>query len=144
MHGYLGWEGAAARGVIDALKAKPGTLQVTGRVALGVVNTTFRHPDTMANVVIADCSDWATHYPEYRRPAVQVSSSNGRTHCYEDATAFAKNNRRFATGGRRRSPAQIPQSRMRNQIKSHLQNGGKGFDPPIREAVQLLVTQDNQ
>ena len=32
--------------------------------------------------------------------------------------------------------------RMRNQIKSYLQNGGAGFDPPIREAVQLLVMQD--
>ena len=34
--------------------------------------------------------------------------------------------------------------RMRNQIKSDLQNGGTRFDPPIREAEQLLVTQDNQ
>lgn len=34
--------------------------------------------------------------------------------------------------------------RMRNQTKSYLQNGGTGFDPPIREAVRLLVTRDNQ
>lgn len=33
--------------------------------------------------------------------------------------------------------------RMRSQIKSHLQNGGTGFDPPIREAVQLLVMKDS-
>lgn len=32
--------------------------------------------------------------------------------------------------------------RMRNQITAYLQNGGTGFDPPIREAVQLLVTKN--
>lgn len=32
--------------------------------------------------------------------------------------------------------------RMRNQITAYLKNGGTGFDPPIREAVQLLVTKD--
>jgi formate dehydrogenase subunit delta len=32
--------------------------------------------------------------------------------------------------------------RMRNEIKSYLQDGGAGFDPAIREAVQLLVMQD--
>jgi hypothetical protein len=34
--------------------------------------------------------------------------------------------------------------RLRDEIKSDLQNGGTGFDPPMREAVQLLVMQDNQ
>ncbi|MGX9389380.1 hypothetical protein ACWX0K_12710 [Nitrobacteraceae bacterium UC4446_H13] len=29
-------------------------------------------------------------------------------------------------------------------MKSDLQNGGTGFDPPMREAVQRLVMQDNQ
>lgn len=32
--------------------------------------------------------------------------------------------------------------RMRNEIKSRLENGGVGFDPPVREAVELLVIQD--
>jgi hypothetical protein len=34
--------------------------------------------------------------------------------------------------------------RLRDEIKSDLRNGGTGFDPPMREAVQRLVTQDNQ
>jgi hypothetical protein len=34
--------------------------------------------------------------------------------------------------------------RLRDEIKSDLRNGGTGFDPPMREAVQLLVMQDNQ
>ncbi|MBC2667531.1 formate dehydrogenase subunit alpha [Novosphingobium piscinae] len=50
---------------------------VTDRVAPGVVYTTFHHPDTQANVVTTDNSDWATNCPEYKVTAVQVSASNG-------------------------------------------------------------------
>jgi formate dehydrogenase major subunit len=52
---------------------------VTDRVAPGVVYTTFHHPDTQANVVTTDYSDWATNCPEYKVTAVQVSRSNGPT-----------------------------------------------------------------
>jgi formate dehydrogenase major subunit len=52
---------------------------VTDRVAPGVVYTTFHHPDTQANVVTTDFSDWATNCPEYKVTAVQVSRSNGPT-----------------------------------------------------------------
>ena len=45
--------------------------------APGVVYTTFHHPDTQANVVTTDISDWATNCPEYKVTAVQVSPSNG-------------------------------------------------------------------
>jgi predicted molibdopterin-dependent oxidoreductase YjgC len=30
-----------------------------------VVYTTFHHPDTQANVITTDFSDWATNCPEY-------------------------------------------------------------------------------
>ena len=50
---------------------------VTDRVAPGVVYTTFHHPDTQANVVTTEFSDWATNCPEYKVTAVQVSPSNG-------------------------------------------------------------------
>ena len=50
---------------------------ITDRVAPGVVYTTFHHPDTQANVVTTDYSDWATNCPEYKVTAVQVSPSNG-------------------------------------------------------------------
>jgi formate dehydrogenase major subunit len=52
---------------------------LTDRVAPGVVYTTFHHPDTQANVVTTDYSDWATNCPEYKVTAVQVSPSNGPT-----------------------------------------------------------------
>ena len=42
----------------------------------GVVYTTFHHPDTQANVITTDYSDWATNCPEYKVTAVQVSPSN--------------------------------------------------------------------
>jgi formate dehydrogenase major subunit len=47
--------------------------------APGVVYTTFHHPDTQANVITTDFSDWATNCPEYKVTAVQVSPSNGPT-----------------------------------------------------------------
>ena len=50
---------------------------LTERVAAGVVYTTFHHPDTQANVITTDFSDWATNCPEYKVTAVQVSPSNG-------------------------------------------------------------------
>jgi formate dehydrogenase major subunit len=51
--------------------------RITDRVAPGVVYTTFHHPETQANVVTTDYSDWATNCPEYKVTAVQVSPSNG-------------------------------------------------------------------
>jgi formate dehydrogenase major subunit len=38
-----------------------------------VVYTTFHHPETGANVITTDNSDWATNCPEYKVTAVQVS-----------------------------------------------------------------------
>src|SRR3546814_2889094 len=37
---------------------------ITERVAPGVVYTTFHHPETQANVITTDYSDWATTCPE--------------------------------------------------------------------------------
>ena len=61
---------------------------ITERVAPGVVYTTFHHPDTQANVITTDFSDWATNCPEYKVTAVQVAPSNGPTRLagrYDDA-----------------------------------------------------------
>ena len=71
---------AAERGVNDgdtvALTSRVGetTLpaHITDRVPQGVVYTTFHHPETGANVVTTDYSDWATNCPEYKVTAVQV------------------------------------------------------------------------
>jgi formate dehydrogenase major subunit len=49
---------------------------VTDRVPPGIVYTTFHHPESGANVVTTELSDWATNCPEYKVTAVQISPSN--------------------------------------------------------------------
>jgi formate dehydrogenase major subunit len=51
---------------------------VTERITPGVVYTTFHFPETGANVVTTDNSDWATNCPEYKVTAVQVVKVNQR------------------------------------------------------------------
>jgi formate dehydrogenase major subunit len=68
------WIKLASRAGETALHA-----HLTDRVAPGVVYTTFHHPDTQANVITTEFSDWATNCPEYKVTAVQVSLSNGPT-----------------------------------------------------------------
>ena len=53
---------------------------ITDRVQPGVVYTTFHHPETGANVVTSDYSDWATNCPEYKVTAVEVKLSNIQSH----------------------------------------------------------------
>ncbi len=45
---------------------------VTERIQTGVVYTTFHFPESGANVITTDNSDWATNCPEYKVTAVQV------------------------------------------------------------------------
>ena len=70
---------------------------VTDRVAPGVVYTTFHHPETQANVVTTEFSDWATNCPEYKVTAVQVAASNGPSPWQADYAAQARQSRRIAT-----------------------------------------------
>jgi len=83
------WVRVASRAGETALRA-----QVTDRVAPGVVYTTFHHPDTQANVVTTDNSDWATNCPEYKVTAVQVSPSNGPSDWQRDYADQAARARR--------------------------------------------------
>ncbi|MDX2484431.1 MAG: formate dehydrogenase subunit alpha [Pseudodonghicola sp.] len=85
-----GWIRLASRSGETALRAK-----LTDRVSPGVVYTTFHHPDTQANVITTDFSDWATNCPEYKVTAVQVSLSNGPTDWQEDYAAQADRSRRI-------------------------------------------------
>ena len=57
------------------------TLQavITERVQPGVVYTTFHDPETGANVVTTEYSDWATNCPEYKVTAVQVAPAVHRS-----------------------------------------------------------------
>ncbi|PZN33757.1 MAG: formate dehydrogenase subunit alpha [Proteobacteria bacterium] len=61
------WVGVASRAGETVLRAT-----VTERVQPGVVYTTFHFPESGANVVTTDNSDWATNCPEYKVTAVQV------------------------------------------------------------------------
>ena len=83
------WVRLASRSGETTLRA-----QITDRVAPGVVYTTFHHPDTQANVVTTDFSDWATNCPEYKVTAVQVSPSNGPSGWQRDYAAFSQESRR--------------------------------------------------
>jgi formate dehydrogenase major subunit len=49
---------------------------ITDRVPPGVVYTTFHHPESGANIVTTEYSDWATNCPEYKVTAVQVTRAN--------------------------------------------------------------------
>ncbi|MBD3765422.1 MAG: formate dehydrogenase subunit alpha [Rhodobacterales bacterium] len=69
--------------------------RLTDRVSPGVVYTTFHHPDTQANVVTTDYSDWATNCPEYKVTAVQVSLTNQPSGWQRDHDARAARNRRI-------------------------------------------------
>jgi formate dehydrogenase major subunit len=46
---------------------------VTERVQPGVVYTTFHFPESGANVITTENSDWATNCPEYKVTAVQAT-----------------------------------------------------------------------
>jgi len=71
---------AEQRGIEDGdwvgLKSRAGETVmravITERVQPGVVYTTFHHPESGANVVTTDNSDWATNCPEYKVTAVQA------------------------------------------------------------------------
>jgi formate dehydrogenase major subunit len=71
------------------------TATLTDRVSPGIVYTTFHHPETQANVVTSDFSDWATNCPEYKVTAVQVSPSNGPSDWQKDYAAQARAARRI-------------------------------------------------
>ncbi len=61
------WVGIESRAGTTVLRA-----DVTGRIQPGVVYTTFHFPESGANVITTDSSDWATNCPEYKVTAVQV------------------------------------------------------------------------
>jgi formate dehydrogenase major subunit len=62
------WVGIASRAGETVLRAT-----ITERVQPGVVYTTFHFPESGANVITTDNSDWATNCPEYKVTAVQVT-----------------------------------------------------------------------
>ncbi|MBL8301274.1 MAG: formate dehydrogenase subunit alpha, partial [Ideonella sp.] len=61
------WVGIQSRAGETVLRAI-----VSDRMQPGVVYTTFHFPESGANVITTDNSDWATNCPEYKVTAVQV------------------------------------------------------------------------
>jgi formate dehydrogenase major subunit len=62
------WVGVISRAGDTVMRAK-----IMERMQPGVVYTTFHFPESGANVITTDNSDWATNCPEYKVTAVQVS-----------------------------------------------------------------------
>ncbi|HET9861901.1 MAG TPA: formate dehydrogenase subunit alpha, partial [Steroidobacteraceae bacterium] len=61
------WVGVTSRAGDTVLR-----VEITTRVAPGVVYTTFHFPESGANLITTENSDWATNCPEYKVTAVQV------------------------------------------------------------------------
>ena len=69
---------------------------VSERMQPGVVYTTFHHPESAANVITTDYSDWATNCPEYKVTAVEVRPSNAWSQWQTEADEFRKRAHRIA------------------------------------------------
>jgi formate dehydrogenase major subunit len=75
-------------GELVSLSSRKGEITlratITERVQPGVVYTTFHNPETGANVVTTEYSDWATSCPEYKVTAVQVAPATHRSAWQQD------------------------------------------------------------
>ncbi|WP_299347494.1 formate dehydrogenase subunit alpha [uncultured Maritalea sp.] len=82
---------AEAKGIQDghwvSIRSRKGetTLRalISERMAPGVVYTTFHHPESGANVITTENSDWATNCPEYKVTAVEVTPANHKSEWQE-------------------------------------------------------------
>ena len=96
---------AEARGVRDghwiSVRSRKGEItlraKITERMQPGVVYTTFHHPETGANVVTTELSDWATSCPEYKVTAVEVAPANHKSPWQEARDADADRMRRVVS-----------------------------------------------
>ena len=79
------WVGIESRSGQTVLRAK-----VTDKVQPGVVYTTFHFPESGANVITTDNSDWATNCPEYKVTAVQVMPVSQHSDWQNDFAEFSQ------------------------------------------------------
>jgi len=85
------WVGIASRAGETVLRVK-----ITERVQPGVIYTTFHHPESGANVITTDNSDWATNCPEFKVTAVQVSRVNQLSDWQQHYQTFSEAQLAFA------------------------------------------------
>ncbi|HSG03128.1 MAG TPA: formate dehydrogenase subunit alpha [Marinobacterium sp.] len=76
--------------------------RVSERMQPGVVYTTFHHPNSGANVVTTDNSDWATNCPEYKVTAVQVTKVTGESNWQQQFRQFDEKQKEFLAGAKRK------------------------------------------
>jgi formate dehydrogenase major subunit len=79
---WVGIDSRAGQTVLRAL--------VTERMRPGVVYTTFHFPESGANVITTDNSDWATNCPEYKVTAVQVMPVQRQSEWQDEYASFNK------------------------------------------------------
>src|SRR5690554_2655618 len=77
------WVGVTSRAGQTVLRA-----HITDQILPGVVYTTFHHPNSGANVITTDNSDWATNCPEYKVTAVQVEKVSQPSEWQKDFQKF--------------------------------------------------------
>lgn len=130
-----GWIKLASRAGETTLRATN-----TDRISPGVVDTTFHHPDTQANVVTTDYSGWATNCPENKVKAVQVSAFNGPTAWQQEYGAQAALARRILPAAEQRDDPELPQILPRPQMPPekiiHLENQIATFSRPSPAAIR--------
>jgi formate dehydrogenase major subunit len=80
------WVGIKSRAGETVLRAL-----VSDRVQPGVVYTTFHFPESGANVITTDNSDWATNCPEYKVTAVQITKVSQPSEWQQEYKAFSEN-----------------------------------------------------
>lgn len=87
------WVGIESRAGQTVLRAS-----ITERVQPGVVYTTFHFPESGANVITTDNSDWATNCPEYKVTAVQVMPVTQPSEWQQRYRSFAMEQQRLLQG----------------------------------------------
>jgi formate dehydrogenase major subunit len=85
--------------------------EVTERVRPGVVYTTFHFPESGANVVTTENSDWATNCPEYKVTAIEIVKVNEPSAWQKRHREFTERQSELLEGGRRQLAHTDPEHR---------------------------------
>jgi formate dehydrogenase major subunit len=85
-----GWVQIQSRSGDTVLRAS-----LSERMQPGVVYTTFHFPESGANVITTENSDWATNCPEYKVTAVEVKPVSEPSEWQKSYTRFSKAQQEF-------------------------------------------------
>ena len=87
------WVAIASRKGETSLRAK-----ISERMTPGVVYSTFHHPESGANILTTENSDWATECPEYKVTAVRVTPSNHKSDWQREHESEREKSRQIIAG----------------------------------------------